>query len=160
LNDGQIPNPNVVRVAPGTGYHRVQGNRRASRNGPVSDLPPETLTLRFATFASLYGRGGSRKISPARGDARERTRQAASARRQILHAVLQRHQARQAGAQRGDGGPHEEGCACTPPPSLTSQRQLHHAVSEPTVNGNTVRSCYYARTTVRSSRKLDHSFTL
>jgi hypothetical protein len=41
LNDGQSPNPNVVRVAPGTGYHRVEGNRRASRNGPVSDLPPE-----------------------------------------------------------------------------------------------------------------------
>jgi hypothetical protein len=29
LNEGQIPNPNVVRVAPGTGYHRVEGNRRA-----------------------------------------------------------------------------------------------------------------------------------
>jgi hypothetical protein len=28
LNDGQIPNPNVVRVASGTGYHRVEGNRR------------------------------------------------------------------------------------------------------------------------------------
>jgi hypothetical protein len=36
LNDGQIPNPNVVRVASGTGYHRVEGNRRASRNGPVA----------------------------------------------------------------------------------------------------------------------------
>jgi hypothetical protein len=33
LNDGQIPNPNVVRVALGTGYHRVELNRRASRNG-------------------------------------------------------------------------------------------------------------------------------
>jgi hypothetical protein len=41
LNDGQIPNPNVARVALGTGYQRVEGNRRASRNGPVSDLPPE-----------------------------------------------------------------------------------------------------------------------
>jgi hypothetical protein len=40
LNDGQIPNPNVVRIAPGTRYHRVEGKRRASRNGPVSDLPP------------------------------------------------------------------------------------------------------------------------
>ena len=38
LNDGQIPNPNGVRVAPGTGYHRVEGNRRVSRDGPVSDL--------------------------------------------------------------------------------------------------------------------------
>ena len=34
LNDGQIPNPNVARVAPGTEYHRVEENRRASRNGP------------------------------------------------------------------------------------------------------------------------------
>ena len=41
MKDGQIPNPNVVRVAPGTGYHCVEGNRRASRNGRVSDLPPE-----------------------------------------------------------------------------------------------------------------------
>jgi hypothetical protein len=40
LNDGRIPNPNVVRVAPGTGYHRVEGNRRASRNGLVSDCLP------------------------------------------------------------------------------------------------------------------------
>jgi hypothetical protein len=51
LNDGQTPNPDVVRVALGTGYHRVEGNRRASRDGRVSDLPPETS--RFATFASL-----------------------------------------------------------------------------------------------------------
>ena len=43
LNDGQTPNPNAVRVAPGTGYHRVEGNRRASRSGLVSDLPPETI---------------------------------------------------------------------------------------------------------------------
>ena len=34
LNDGQTPNPDVVRVALGTGYHRVEGNRRASRFGP------------------------------------------------------------------------------------------------------------------------------
>ena len=39
LNDGQIPNPNVVRVAPGTRYHRVEGNRRAWRNGPVKRCP-------------------------------------------------------------------------------------------------------------------------
>jgi hypothetical protein len=42
--------PNGVRVAPGTGYSRVEGNRRASRNGPVSELPPETPTVRFATL--------------------------------------------------------------------------------------------------------------
>jgi hypothetical protein len=29
----------------GMGYNRVEGNRRASRNGVVSDLPPEILTL-------------------------------------------------------------------------------------------------------------------
>ena len=56
LNDGRIPNPNIARVRVSTGYHRVEGNRRASRNGPVSDLPPETP---IATFSSLFfaGRG-------------------------------------------------------------------------------------------------------
>jgi hypothetical protein len=42
-NEGQIPNTRGVRVHVSTGYHRVEGNRRASRNGRVSDLPPETL---------------------------------------------------------------------------------------------------------------------
>jgi hypothetical protein len=48
LDDGRIPNPNVVRVAPSTWYHRVEGNRRASRNGRVSDPRPEipTVTIR------------------------------------------------------------------------------------------------------------------
>jgi hypothetical protein len=41
LNEGQIPNSCVVRVAFGTGFYRVEGNRRASRNGPVSEPPPE-----------------------------------------------------------------------------------------------------------------------
>jgi hypothetical protein len=33
----------------GTGYHRVEGNRRAPRNGPVSDPPPEIpiVTIRL-----------------------------------------------------------------------------------------------------------------
>ena len=35
----------VVRVHVSTGYNRVEGNRRASRNGRVSDLPPESLTI-------------------------------------------------------------------------------------------------------------------
>jgi hypothetical protein len=39
LNDGQIPNFRGVRVALDTGYHRVEGNRRASRNGRVSSSP-------------------------------------------------------------------------------------------------------------------------
>jgi hypothetical protein len=50
LNDGQIPNPNVVRVAPGSRYHRVEGNRRASRNGPVSDPPPEIPNVTIRAF--------------------------------------------------------------------------------------------------------------
>jgi hypothetical protein len=41
-------------------YHRVEGSRRASRVGrvSVSDLPPETLTLRFATFPVAVRRCG------------------------------------------------------------------------------------------------------
>jgi hypothetical protein len=41
LNEGPIPNTRVERVALGTGYTRVEGNRRASRNGRVSNPPPE-----------------------------------------------------------------------------------------------------------------------
>jgi hypothetical protein len=58
--------PNVVRVAPGTVYHRVGGNRRASRNGRVSDPPPETPNDHDSPLvSSLYlqlrvGYGGRR----------------------------------------------------------------------------------------------------
>jgi hypothetical protein len=55
LNEGQIPNVRVVRVALGTGYHRVEGNRRASRNGRVSDLPPETATVTIRNFCVAVG---------------------------------------------------------------------------------------------------------
>jgi hypothetical protein len=55
LNDGQIPNPNGVRVAPGTGYHRVEGNQRESRNGPVSDLPPEIPKVTSRNFCVTVG---------------------------------------------------------------------------------------------------------
>jgi hypothetical protein len=48
---GQIPNPNGVRVALGTGYPRVEGNRRASRNGPVSDLPPAIPKVTVRNFS-------------------------------------------------------------------------------------------------------------
>jgi hypothetical protein len=59
LNEGRIPNPNV-RVAPGTGYHRVEGNRRASRNGRVSDLPPETrLVFTIRTFIAPHPKPGA-----------------------------------------------------------------------------------------------------
>ena len=45
-----VPNPNVVRVAPGKGYHRAEGNRPVSRNGRVSDPPAEIpYILQFAT---------------------------------------------------------------------------------------------------------------
>jgi hypothetical protein len=50
LNDAQSPNPNVVRVASGTRYHRVAGDRRASRNGRVSDLPPEIPDVTIRTY--------------------------------------------------------------------------------------------------------------
>jgi hypothetical protein len=54
LNEGRIPNCRAVRVHVSTGYYRVEGNRRASRNGLVSDLPLKSLPSRIATFASLY----------------------------------------------------------------------------------------------------------
>ena len=44
LNDGQIPNVRVARVTLGTGYTPGEVNRWASRNGRVSDLPPEIPT--------------------------------------------------------------------------------------------------------------------
>jgi hypothetical protein len=64
LNDRRIPNPNGVRVVPdqilsrtgaGTGYNPVEANRRASRNGRVSDLPPEIPNAPIRNFfASRY----------------------------------------------------------------------------------------------------------
>jgi hypothetical protein len=59
LDEGQIPNCRVVRVAlrvaSGTGYTPGERNPQASQNGRVSDPHPKPLTLRFATFALLYG---------------------------------------------------------------------------------------------------------
>jgi hypothetical protein len=49
LNDGQIPNSRGVRVHVSTGYNRVEGNRRAPRNGRVSCSPTRN-PLRFATL--------------------------------------------------------------------------------------------------------------
>jgi hypothetical protein len=69
LNDGQIPNPDVVCVAPGTGYRRADENRRASRNGPVSDLPPRnpqsTIRCTSATRAP-WSRLGAELLGGAR----------------------------------------------------------------------------------------------
>jgi hypothetical protein len=50
LNDGQIPNVRGVRAHVSTGYNRGEGNRRASRNGLVSDLHRKSLTLHFRNF--------------------------------------------------------------------------------------------------------------
>jgi hypothetical protein len=59
LNDGRIPNFRVVRVHVSTGYSRVEGNRRASRNGRVSVLPPEGetphVTIRNCRMVSVSG---------------------------------------------------------------------------------------------------------
>ena len=52
-HDGQIPNFRIVRVQASTRYNRGDGNRRASRNGLVSDLPPETPTV---TIRNLFRR--------------------------------------------------------------------------------------------------------
>jgi hypothetical protein len=72
LNDGQIPNPNVVRVALGTGYHRVEGNRRASRNGRVSDLPPETPIHYDSQLVHRWMRERGGHVPSARGGVFER----------------------------------------------------------------------------------------
>ena len=50
MNDGQIPNFRVERVPVSTGYNRVEGNRQASRNGRVSDLPPEIPNVTIRNF--------------------------------------------------------------------------------------------------------------
>jgi hypothetical protein len=53
LNEVQVPNTRAVRIALGTGYDRVEGSRRASRNGLVSDLPPE---IPIVTIRQLFHR--------------------------------------------------------------------------------------------------------
>jgi hypothetical protein len=53
LNERQTPNFRGVCVHVRTGYNRVEGNRRASRNGLASGLPPKNPPLRFATLSSL-----------------------------------------------------------------------------------------------------------
>jgi hypothetical protein len=37
-----------------TGYNHDEGNRRASRNGRVSDLPPEIPTVTIRNFCVLF----------------------------------------------------------------------------------------------------------
>jgi hypothetical protein len=60
LNDGRIPNFRGVRVHVSTGYNRAEGNRRALRNGRVSDLHPKSLRFAFCTAvrrATLHRQG-------------------------------------------------------------------------------------------------------
>jgi hypothetical protein len=54
-NDGQIPNTRGERVHVSTGYYPGEGNRRASRNSLVSDLPPEVpnVTIRNCCIGCL-----------------------------------------------------------------------------------------------------------
>ena len=63
MNDAQTPNFRGVRVAPGTGYHRVEANRRASCNGRVSHLPPEipNVTIRNLCIAVWVTEGGPQR---------------------------------------------------------------------------------------------------
>jgi hypothetical protein len=64
LNDGQIPNFHVVRVALGKGYNRVEGNRRASRTSRVSDLPAENPNVAIRNLGRLQRPSGAH-IRPA-----------------------------------------------------------------------------------------------
>jgi hypothetical protein len=64
LNDGQIPNFRVVRVHVST-LQSCRG-KSASRNGLVSDLPPEILTSRFRNF-SIAGRWWRRAVPECGG---------------------------------------------------------------------------------------------
>jgi hypothetical protein len=76
LNDGPQPNPNGIPLAPGTGYHRVEENRRASRNGRVSDLPPEIPYVTIRNCKITVGGGGG--AHPPQRGARARRAPAAS----------------------------------------------------------------------------------
>jgi hypothetical protein len=61
------PKPQRRTRSPRYGVHRVEGNRWASRNGPVSNLPPEipSVTIRNFFIAALH-------LVAERGVARER----------------------------------------------------------------------------------------
>jgi hypothetical protein len=59
----QLPNFHGVRVALDTGYHRVEGNRQASRNGRVSLSPtrnPHRYTISQRCPSLHEGRGCAR----------------------------------------------------------------------------------------------------
>ena len=56
LDDGQIPHFRAVRVHSSTGYNRSEANWWASRNGLVSDLPPEILNVAIHNFFFIAAR--------------------------------------------------------------------------------------------------------
>jgi hypothetical protein len=62
LNDGQRPNFRVVRVALDTGYDPVEGNRRALRNGRVSDPLLASHTPAWALFHARTTVRSERKL--------------------------------------------------------------------------------------------------
>jgi hypothetical protein len=114
----------VERDHVSTGYNRVEGNRRASRNGRVSSSPTRNPTRYDSqNFSSLYATTLALLVHVPR--------------HHMLHPSL--------GGLVGSH-PYPQNCTTL---SLI-----------PTVNSNTVRSFYYARTTVRSPRKLNHGLTL
>jgi ABC-type protease/lipase transport system fused ATPase/permease subunit len=58
MNDGRIPNFRGVRVHVSTDYSRVEGTRRASRNGLVNDLSPEIPIVSIRNFCTQVGERG------------------------------------------------------------------------------------------------------
>jgi hypothetical protein len=105
LNDGQIPNSRGVRVALGTGYDRVEGNRRASRNGRVSDLSPEIPHVTIRDFFIAVQR------ADRSGGTRQRGRRVSEGQRTERHRLAVRG---------GDEGRHVRGGGAT------SQHPLAH----------------------------------
>jgi hypothetical protein len=104
VNDIQIPNFRGVRVHVSTGHNRVEGNRRASRNGRVSSSStrnPYRYTIRDFCIAerghSLIIRrgrcvrvaGGARAVPRPRGATRGAHPPAAGRRRAALPSLRQ-----------------------------------------------------------------------
>jgi hypothetical protein len=59
----QIPNFRGVRVHVSTGYNRVEGTRRASRNDRVSDLPNVTIPSLYTLSLNGHAQSPPRRCS-------------------------------------------------------------------------------------------------
>jgi hypothetical protein len=68
LNDGKITSFRGVRVHVSTGYTRVEGNRRASRNSRVSSSPTRNPTRHDSQLSASMR--GSESVHSPRGSAR------------------------------------------------------------------------------------------